>query len=43
VNTKVKEFALCFMFLEVAMVGAFVALDLFLFYVFGSSCCRRCI
>jgi NADH-quinone oxidoreductase subunit M len=34
VNTKVKEFALCFMFLEVAMVGAFVALDLFLFYVF---------
>jgi NADH-quinone oxidoreductase subunit M len=34
VNTKVKEFALCFMFLETAMVGAFVALDLFLFYVF---------
>jgi NADH-quinone oxidoreductase subunit M len=34
VNTKVKEFALCFMFLEVAMIGAFVALDLFLFYVF---------
>ncbi|MDB4990877.1 MAG: NADH-quinone oxidoreductase subunit [Myxococcaceae bacterium] len=34
VDTKVKEFALCFMFLEVAMVGAFVALDLFLFYVF---------
>ncbi|MDB4973245.1 MAG: NADH-ubiquinone oxidoreductase chain [Myxococcaceae bacterium] len=34
VNTKVKEFALCFLFLEVAMVGAFVALDLFLFYVF---------
>lgn len=34
VNTKVKEFALCFMFLELAMIGAFVALDLFLFYVF---------
>ncbi len=34
VDKKVKEFALCFMFLEVAMIGAFVALDLFLFYVF---------
>jgi NADH-quinone oxidoreductase subunit M len=34
VDKKVKEFALCFMFLETAMVGAFVALDLFLFYVF---------
>jgi len=34
VNTKIKEYALCFMFLEVAMIGAFVALDLFIFYVF---------
>ncbi len=34
VNTKVKEFALCFTFLELAMIGAFVALDLFVFYVF---------
>jgi NADH-quinone oxidoreductase subunit M len=34
VNMKVKEFALCFLFLEGAMIGAFVALDLFLFYVF---------
>jgi NADH-quinone oxidoreductase subunit M len=34
VTTKVKEFALCFTFLETAMVGAFVALDLFVFYVF---------
>jgi NADH-quinone oxidoreductase subunit M len=34
VNTKVKEFALAFLFLEAAMVGAFVSLDLFVFYVF---------
>jgi len=34
VNTKVKEFALSFLLLEVGMLGAFVALDLFLFYVF---------
>src|SRR5690606_19306261 len=34
VETKIKEFALCFLFLETAMVGAFVALDLFVFYIF---------
>jgi NADH-quinone oxidoreductase subunit M len=34
VTTKVKEFALCFLFLETAMIGAFVSLDLFVFYVF---------
>jgi NADH-quinone oxidoreductase subunit M len=34
VETKVKEFALCFLFLECAMIGAFVSLDLFVFYVF---------
>ncbi|MFT3923093.1 MAG: NADH-quinone oxidoreductase subunit M [Myxococcales bacterium] len=34
VTTKVKEFALCFLFLEAFMVGAFVILDLFVFYVF---------
>jgi NADH-quinone oxidoreductase subunit M len=34
VSTKVKEFALAFLFLEAAMVGAFVSLDLFVFYVF---------
>jgi NADH-quinone oxidoreductase subunit M len=34
VSTKVKEFALCFLFLESFMVGAFVVLDLFVFYVF---------
>ena len=34
VNTKVKEFAFAFLLLEVGMLGAFVALDLFLFYVF---------
>jgi len=34
VNTKIKEFALAFLMLEAAMVGSFMALDLFLFYVF---------
>ena len=34
VSTKIKEFALCFLFLEAAMIGAFVSLDLFVFYVF---------
>jgi NADH-quinone oxidoreductase subunit M len=34
VSTKVKEFAFAFLLLEVGMIGAFLALDLFLFYVF---------
>ena len=34
VNTKVKEYAFSFLMLEVGMLGAFVSLDLFLFYVF---------
>ncbi|MGE0787998.1 MAG: NuoM family protein [Sandaracinaceae bacterium] len=33
INTKVKEFAFSFLLLEVGMLGAFLALDLFLFYV----------
>jgi NADH-quinone oxidoreductase subunit M len=34
IDTKIKEFALSFLLLETFMLGAFVALDLFLFYVF---------
>jgi NADH-quinone oxidoreductase subunit M len=34
VNRRVKEFHICMLLLETAMIGAFVALDLFLFYVF---------
>jgi NADH-quinone oxidoreductase subunit M len=34
VQTKVKEYAFAFLLLEVGMIGAFVTLDLFLFYVF---------
>ena len=34
VNTKVKEYALSFLALELGMLGAFFALDLFLFYIF---------
>lgn len=34
VDTKIKEYAFSFLMLEVGMIGAFVSLDLFLFYVF---------
>ncbi len=34
VKTRLKEYLFSFLFLEGAMVGTFVALDLFLFYVF---------
>lgn len=31
---RVKEFMICLLFLQVGMIGVFVSLDLFLFYVF---------
>jgi len=34
IQEKVKEFMICLLFLETGMIGVFVALDLFLFYVF---------
>jgi NADH-quinone oxidoreductase subunit M len=34
ITTRVKEYAVSFLLLELGMLGAFVALDLFLFYVF---------
>jgi NADH-quinone oxidoreductase subunit M len=34
VTERVKEFYFCMLLLETAMIGAFVALDLFLFYIF---------
>lgn len=34
INERVKEYFIFFMILEAAMLGVFVALDLFLFYVF---------
>jgi NADH-quinone oxidoreductase subunit M len=34
INTRIKEYAFSFLLLELGMLGAFVALDLFLFYVF---------
>ena len=34
IETKVKEYAISFLMLEVGMLGAFLSLDLFLFYVF---------
>jgi len=34
IQDKVKEFMICLLFLETGMIGVFVALDIFLFYVF---------
>jgi NADH-quinone oxidoreductase subunit M len=34
INNRIKELCFSFLFLQAAMLGAFVALDLFLFYVF---------
>jgi NADH-quinone oxidoreductase subunit M len=34
ITTRIKEYAFAFLLLELGMLGAFVALDLFLFYVF---------
>jgi len=34
INTRVKEYMISFLVLEVGMVGVFLALDMFLFYVF---------
>jgi NADH-quinone oxidoreductase subunit M len=34
VTTRIKEYAFSFLLLELGMLGAFLALDLFLFYVF---------
>ena len=37
VNDRVKEFFILFLVLETAMIGVFLALDLFLFYVFWEA------
>src|SRR6266446_1503759 len=37
ITTKVKEFALFMLVLETAMLGAFLALDLFLFFIFWEA------
>ena len=37
VDTKVKEFAVLMLVLETSMLGAFVALDLFLFFIFWEA------
>jgi NADH-quinone oxidoreductase subunit M len=34
IRTKIKEFAISFLLLEAAMIGTFLALDVFVFYVF---------
>ena len=37
VAIKVKEFVICMLLLETAMLGVFLALDLFLFYIFWEA------
>ena len=37
IDTKVKEFAILMLVLETSMLGAFVALDLFLFFIFWEA------
>ncbi len=37
IEERIKEFFVCMLVLETAMIGAFVALDLFLFYVFWEA------
>lgn len=37
IEDRVKEFFICLLFLETAMIGAFISLDLFLFYVFWEA------
>ncbi len=34
IKDKVKEFLICFLVLEISMIGVFCSLDLFLFYIF---------
>jgi NADH-quinone oxidoreductase subunit M len=34
VEVKVKEYMICLLLLEIGMLGAFISLDLFLFYIF---------
>jgi NADH-quinone oxidoreductase subunit M len=34
VEEKVKEYMICLLFLEIGMIGAFISLDLFLFYIY---------
>jgi len=38
ITDRVKEYFIVMLLLETGMVGVFVSLDLFLFYVFGRSC-----
>jgi len=37
IETRLKEYVVCFLALEAAMIGTFLALDLFLFYVFWEA------
>ncbi len=37
ITEKVKEYMICFLLLETAMIGAFVSLNLFLFYIFWEA------
>ena len=42
IKDRVKGYMISFLVLEVGMIGVFVALDLFLFYIFWRSSWSRC-
>ena len=42
INKRVKEYFAFFLLLEASMMGVFISLDFFLFYVFWESCWFRC-
>ena len=42
IHDRVREFVVFMLLLEAGMIGVFVALDLFLFYVFWERCSSRC-
>ncbi|HEX5133727.1 MAG TPA: NADH-quinone oxidoreductase subunit M [Candidatus Krumholzibacteria bacterium] len=37
ISDRVKEFFVCVLFLETAMIGAFISMDMFLFYIFWEA------
>ena len=43
VQTRVKEYMICFLLLETLVIGVFCAMDIFLFYIFFEGGLIRCL
>jgi NADH-quinone oxidoreductase subunit M len=41
IQSRVREFMICLLIMETAMVGVFCALDLVLFFCFWEACLSR--